>query len=112
MSSCVNGDIRLEVSATSMPLIGQRSSDDQTMFGKNGIRAGRVDICVNGTVGTVCSTEWDNQDASVVCTQLGYSPYGKLFSHSIQALSKVRQSGALQHYVLLATLKFLWVHCE
>jgi deleted-in-malignant-brain-tumors protein 1 len=39
-------------------------------------RYGRVEICINQAWSTICDQHWDNIDASVVCSQLGFSPYG------------------------------------
>ena len=54
-ASCTNGDIRL---------------------GDGAVLRGRVEVCINGTWGTICDHHWTQQEASVVCSHLGYSPYG------------------------------------
>ena len=56
IDKCKHGDVRL--GGTSYSTIG------------------RIEVCLNGTWGTVCSQIFDDIDASVVCKHLGYSTYG------------------------------------
>ena len=44
-----------------------------------------MEICFNNTYGTICGDFWDEQDASVVCRQLGYAANGvTVFVHQHQ----------------------------
>ena len=56
IEQCVDGDVRVR--------------DGSSYYG-------RVEMCTGGQWGSLCTDYWDNKDASVVCRQLGYLPYGK-----------------------------------
>lgn len=58
VASCNHGDVRLR-------------GDDHY------VSMGRVEVCMDSVWTTVCDRYWTHTEASVVCTQLGYSPYGR-----------------------------------
>ena len=59
---CQNGDIRLV--------------DDRNYHYNDPPLVGIVELCVNKTWGTICDDYWNDNDARVVCKQLGYSREG------------------------------------
>ena len=64
LERCKNEDIRLQGA------IGQDT-------------AGRVEVCVDREWRSICQDNFGYNDASVVCRQLGFSPYGKLPTNKI-----------------------------
>ena len=61
--------------ATSTPMDNCTDGELQLVGGAN-IREGRVEVCINNAWGTVSDDLFGNEDARVVCIQLGFSERG------------------------------------
>ena len=76
--TCIDGQIRLIVGPDALSFY--QSGNPSALYldsDLDQLSRGRVEVCLGGQFGTVCSQTWSNKDASVACRSLGYSPYGK-----------------------------------
>lgn len=72
LASCQDGDLRICQGTDDRCVI----SETERFLIDDRLSVGRVELCVGGRYGTICDDSWTNQAASVVCRQLGFSPYG------------------------------------
>ena len=77
------GELRYHLTDTyNMLLIctGVCTNGEVGLRGSSNDLIGRVEVCVYGEWSTVCDRQWDDNDAAVICRQLGHSSYGTCMS--------------------------------
>ena len=74
-ATCTEGDVRLGI-GTFTDFYTSIAEFEEYYFIKDELARGRIEVCVGGRYGTISDANWDNEDASVICSQLGFSHYG------------------------------------
>ena len=73
---CQDGDVRLIVGEDYEYYYGG-DTQDSSYYIDNQLSRGRLELCLNGQWGVACQDYWQDEQASVVCNQLGFASVGK-----------------------------------
>ena len=75
-AKCQDGDVRIGI-GNFTNFYTTISDREDYYFIKDELARGRIEVCIGERYGTVCDSQWNNQDASVFCSTLGFSHYGQ-----------------------------------
>lgn len=80
--NCIQGSIRLVVGDSADDFYqGLEMDNIDVNYIDDSLSQGRVEICIEGSYGTICASSghgWTNEDAAVVCNELGFTKFGML----------------------------------
>lgn len=58
---------------------GHEMENSDVNYFDDSLSQGRVEICIHSSYSTICANSgqgWTNEDAAVVCSELGFTRYG------------------------------------
>lgn len=87
IASCIEGSVRLLVGEGLAFYEGLSQYDSIDIYDKDGLRAGRLEVCLEGKFVTICNAQWDNHDASAACRQLEFSSYGRFCASIVTVIA-------------------------
>ena len=73
---CMDSEVRLLIGDNDDYYFGGEALDS-SYYIDNQLSVGRLELCLNGQWGVACQDYWNNEQASVVCSQLGFARVGK-----------------------------------
>lgn len=80
LENCMEGNIRLVAGNSAYDFYqGAEMGNSDVNYIDDALSQGRVEICIEGSYGTICANAgqgWSNEDAAVVCSELGFTKYG------------------------------------
>ena len=76
LAHCSEGSLKLSLYEEDYVALNENTLPNY-YFIKDELARGRVELCQNHSYGTLCSDNWEDREASMVCQQLGFSLYGK-----------------------------------
>ena len=81
-ATCIEGDVRLGI-GNFTEFFSTINEFEDYFFIKDELARGRVEVCVGGEFGSVCDDNWSSEDASMICSNLGFSAYGSYIHRNI-----------------------------
>ena len=72
---CTEGDIRLGI-GNFTEFYTTIDNFEEYYFVENEVARGRIEVCIGEKYGTICDNNWSFNDASAICSYLGFSFHG------------------------------------